>query len=296
MICRIAVITMSLIALTSIGFLQAQPSCTHTQAGGLYKEAVSSQDLLEKIVLYQRAIELCPQYAEAHNNLADAYEKYGDVKKAEKEYLEALRLNAGLSSAYLSLGDIYFNKHNYLKAIEYYEKGLAINPNDGLAKENLKIAKDKKGEQLIIVEEKTDKIVKADEILDRLDQVKTMGVGGVTQQRIGFNNILFEFNSDKLKRESTAQLNEIGNALSILCKQKNKNITIEGHTDSIGKDDFNYKLSEKRAQTVKEYLGNHFGIPKSKLKVVGYGKMKPIESNNTEEGRRNNRRVELVSE
>jgi OmpA-OmpF porin, OOP family len=75
-----------------------------------------------------------------------------------------------------------------------------------------------------------------------------------------------------------------------------KNITIEGHTDNIGTNEYNQKLSEKRAKSVRQYLIDKFGINGSRLTAVGYGEEKPIASNDTAEGRQTNRRVEAVLE
>jgi len=71
---------------------------------------------------------------------------------------------------------------------------------------------------------------------------------------------------------------------------------IEGHTDNIGSAAYNQKLSEKRANSVRQYLIDKFGIDGSRLTATGYGLTKPIASNDTEEGRQKNRRVEAVME
>ena len=69
---------------------------------------------------------------------------------------------------------------------------------------------------------------------------------------------------------------------------------IEGHTDNVGTAEYNQKLSDARANSVRQYLINNFGIKASRLTAVGYGLTKPIASNNTEEGRQENRRVQAV--
>jgi outer membrane protein OmpA-like peptidoglycan-associated protein len=70
-------------------------------------------------------------------------------------------------------------------------------------------------------------------------------------------------------------------------------LEIQGHTDNKGSNDHNMKLSKHRANTVINYL-ELFGIDSKKLKAKGYGETKPVASNDTEEGRAKNRRVELV--
>jgi outer membrane protein OmpA-like peptidoglycan-associated protein len=126
------------------------------------------------------------------------------------------------------------------------------------------------------------------------DPIVQQAAGGVRVSTVTFNNILFEFGSDELRAESIPQLDEIGKALVTLCRDKNAKFLIVGHTDNIGGDDYNLKLSEQRAKAVKRYLVEGFSISPSKLKAVGYGKRKPIDNNNTEEGRSKNRRVEIV--
>ncbi len=71
---------------------------------------------------------------------------------------------------------------------------------------------------------------------------------------------------------------------------------IEGHTDSVGNDASNKALSEKRANSVRQYIIDKFGIDGSRLTAEGYGEEKPIASNDTAEGRQKNRRVEAVLE
>ena len=71
-------------------------------------------------------------------------------------------------------------------------------------------------------------------------------------------------------------------------------ITIEGHTDSFGGDQFNHTLSTKRAEAVREYFLATAGIAAERVVSVGYGETKPIASNETKEGRRKNRRIDVV--
>jgi outer membrane protein OmpA-like peptidoglycan-associated protein len=70
-------------------------------------------------------------------------------------------------------------------------------------------------------------------------------------------------------------------------------IEVEGHTDSVGSDAYNQKLSERRAESVKSYLLQQ-KIPGSELDSVGFGESRPVASNSTAAGRQQNRRVELV--
>lgn len=104
--------------------------------------------------------------------------------------------------------------------------------------------------------------------------------------------INFDFNSDKLRDESKTVLDKIA---ALLKEKSDWKMLIEGHTDNIGGDTFNQTLSEKRAAAVKNYLTNA-GIDASRLSSSGLGLSKPIAPNETEAGRAQNRRVELVKQ
>lgn len=104
-------------------------------------------------------------------------------------------------------------------------------------------------------------------------------------------NVLFEYNSDKLTAQSMATLDGIAPILTSN-KIKNARWLVEGHTDSKGSDKYNMDLSKRRAASVEAYLVSK-GVPASILKSVGFGESLPITTNDTEEGRARNRRVEL---
>ncbi len=106
------------------------------------------------------------------------------------------------------------------------------------------------------------------------------------------SKIFFETNSDKLKVASLAQLDELA---LILQRYPEANLIVEGHTDDVGKDDFNLTLSQKRTESVKNYLMGK-GIFESRLTAIGYGESKPIDDNTKELGRAKNRRVELKTQ
>jgi outer membrane protein OmpA-like peptidoglycan-associated protein len=70
-------------------------------------------------------------------------------------------------------------------------------------------------------------------------------------------------------------------------------VQVEGHTDSVGSDDFNQTLSEKRAEAVRDFLVSN-DVARDSITAKGFGKSRPVVSNDTAEGRQRNRRVELV--
>ncbi len=107
---------------------------------------------------------------------------------------------------------------------------------------------------------------------------------------VRLKNIYFDFDKTTLKSESFVELNKVVDFL-----KRNQSITIEisGHTDSKGSDTYNLNLSQGRSQSVVDYIISQ-GIEASRLQAQGYGESKPIDTNDTEPGRANNRRVEFT--
>ena len=102
-----------------------------------------------------------------------------------------------------------------------------------------------------------------------------------------------EFDTDKAVVKDKYR-NEIKKVADIMKAYPNTTAVIEGHTDNVDTAEYNQKLSDARANSVRQYLINNLGIKAFRLTAVGYGLTKPIASNNTEEGRQKNRRVQAV--
>ncbi len=140
-----------------------------------------------------------------------------------------------------------------------------------------------------------------DGVLDKDDQcpdvagtVANQGCPEVTEEVQAQLNeyartILFDTGRSSLKPESTSVFVDI---IRILNEYPNARFTVEGHTDSVGSNATNQRLSEERANAVRDFLINE-GIPGSRLEAIGYGEDRPIASNNTRAGRTQNRRVEI---
>ncbi|WP_040396699.1 OmpA family protein, partial [Cesiribacter andamanensis] len=107
--------------------------------------------------------------------------------------------------------------------------------------------------------------------------------------RITINNIFFDFDRATLRPESYPELNRL---LELMNEYPNMRIKIEGHTDSIGTDEYNKGLSERRAAAVARFLQVN-GIAQSRFSSVGLGESQPVATNDTDEGRQQNRRVEF---
>jgi OOP family OmpA-OmpF porin len=89
---------------------------------------------------------------------------------------------------------------------------------------------------------------------------------------------------------------DIDNLVSVMKQYPETNVALEGHTCSLGSDAYNKRLSQRRADAVKQYMVEKGGIAANRLNAIGYGEERPIASNATEEGRRQNRRTEAVVE
>jgi len=257
----------------------------------------------ERRAVFQRAVDLCPSYAEAHCNLADAIENTEETNegyvKAIAEYKKAIKYKNDLLHAHLGLGINYLRIGLDVKARDAFKKALELDPGNtmasrGLDEANQKISMDK------------DRIISKTEIIEALqgsEDDEEMGIVGiimgpepdtVAKGRMKFNKILFnEWSSAIVRPEAIAQLKEIGNALSSAAL-KNYRYAIEGHTDNRGPFEKNMQCSRDRAGSVKEHLVKHFNVRPDKITTQGYGPTRERFPNDTEEHMLKNRRVELL--
>jgi outer membrane protein OmpA-like peptidoglycan-associated protein len=107
---------------------------------------------------------------------------------------------------------------------------------------------------------------------------------------VSMPDVLFDFNKYTLKPEAREKLAKVS---GIVLAYPDLKLDVEGHTDSIGSDDYNQKLSEERANTVRGYLVSQ-GLKPDNISSVGLGKANPVADNATSQGRQRNRRVEMV--
>jgi OOP family OmpA-OmpF porin len=104
------------------------------------------------------------------------------------------------------------------------------------------------------------------------------------------DNVHFDFGKASLRADSYAELEEL---LSYMQHKDNIKIEIAGHTDNVGKESDNLKLSQQRAETIRNYLIKK-GIQAGRLVAKGYGSAQPVADNGTDEGRQLNRRTEVT--
>src|SRR5438046_320830 len=127
----------------------------------------------------------------------------------------------------------------------------------------------------------------ADNAVHRVD-VLSNAVANLDNYRVVSESAVhFGFDKDCLTKDAKAELDKLG---SNVPNTTGYIITVEGGTDSVGPADYNYSLSERRADSVVQYLGSKYNIPPHKIYIVRLGKYKPVEENKTHKGRTANRR------
>ncbi len=107
---------------------------------------------------------------------------------------------------------------------------------------------------------------------------------------VNLSDVLFDFDQASLKPGAKEKLAKVS---GILLAYPTLHLNVEGHTDSVGTDEYNLKLSQRRADAVRDYLTSN-GISAANVQSVGLGKEGPVASNDTATGRQQNRRVEMV--
>ena len=113
----------------------------------------------------------------------------------------------------------------------------------------------------------------------------------VTQQYCTILDLQFDIDKDTIERQDAEKLSVVGTFMN---KYPDTTAVIEGHSDDVGTDDYNMKLSQRRAEAVVAYLEESFHIAPTRLSAEGYGKARPVANNQTEAGKRRNRRIDAV--
>jgi len=129
------------------------------------------------------------------------------------------------------------------------------------------------------------------------DAMAPAAEAGATVERVTPNevrirmpsDITFDFNRADVKNEFVPRISDLARTLN---RYPNMSVVITGHADAIGSDEYNHRLSERRAWSVSEVL-SQFGVDRYRIRTAGMGEMAPIATNATEWGRARNRRVEI---
>jgi len=130
----------------------------------------------------------------------------------------------------------------------------------------------------------------ANNAVHRVDTLQSAVANLDNYRLVTETSVHFGFDKDTLTKDAKAALDQLATNVP---NTKGYIITLEGGTDSTGPEDYNYSLSERRADAVIQYLASEHNVPAHKIYLIGLGKDKPVESNKTREGRAKNRRVDV---
>lgn len=130
----------------------------------------------------------------------------------------------------------------------------------------------------------------ADNAVHRVDSLQNAVANLDNYRTLNESTVLFGFNKDNLTKQAKDALDQLASGVP---NAKGYIITVEGGTDSTGSAEYNYALSQRRADAVIQYLASQHGVPAYKIYLIGLGKDKPADSNKTAEGRAKNRRVDI---
>jgi OOP family OmpA-OmpF porin len=199
--------------------------------------------------------------------------------KEGTKYLSEAQIKGNYREAFKKIGGVvhYEDRYNLHMSLDKGGKvtWVHVNPWNGGQGIALYIVEEKAMEQYVVAD--------ADALAQEISLTGKVAVYG----------IFFDTGKAVVKPESEAALKEITKLLKEDTKLK---IYVVGHTDSVGKLDYNMNLSRKRAEAVVEVLVSKHGISSSRLKAHGVGPLVPASSNRSDEGRAMNRRVELVEQ
>jgi len=124
----------------------------------------------------------------------------------------------------------------------------------------------------------------------RVDMLTNTVLNLDNYRSVADTSVHFGFDKDTLTKEAKEAIDQLAASVATT---KGYIITVEGGTDSVGSEDYNYGLSQRRADAVIQYLASEKNIPAYKIYLIGLGKDKPVESNKTRDGRAKNRRVDI---
>jgi OmpA-OmpF porin, OOP family len=130
----------------------------------------------------------------------------------------------------------------------------------------------------------------ANNAVQRVDSLTNTVANLDNYRPVAETSVHFGFNKDNLTKNAKEALDQLATDIK---NTKGYIITVEGGTDSVGPSDYNYDLSQRRADAVIQYLASEHNVPAHKIYLIGLGKDKPVDSNKTSEGRAKNRRVDV---
>ena len=228
----------------------------------------------------------------------------GDYRTAENLLERALSINAENPYTWLNLGVVYQDTQRYDDARRAYQTVIRLNPSQTAKASNAEAYTGKSLADIARINlanlppataagnagsgfRDTDR----DGVPDEADRCGNTPVNAVVGKNGCWTLVdIFESGKAQIRPKAEGLLDDV---VAILKKNPSLSLKIQGHTDDRGPADMNQRLSEDRARAVSEYLIRK-GIAADRLKWVGYGQDRPVASNETTEGRKQNRRVELM--
>jgi outer membrane protein OmpA-like peptidoglycan-associated protein len=277
----------------------------------------------EEAACYRKALEIDPNHAGAHFNLAyvldyqarrnwrgaeTAWDDVGCIHEAAGHYAETARLDVEREDAFINLAQVVdllistpsrrppdlYRLRDYLRiAQEAGKQASASKSVDYSRSIDPIVTKIEKRIAELVSANVPGGVVKAEEISQNLGKSFTRGQSPYQGPRVPLM-IHFDTGKSSISPKSAAQLKEMGKALDAE-GLGDAVILIEGHADSRGDMDFNQRLSEQRAHSVKEYLVSRFNLNSERFSIKGYGETRPIRPNETADDLAMNRRVEFVN-
>lgn len=252
---------------------------------------------------YEIALSINPDLAKAYNNRGVAKIALHDTSGAISDYDKALSLDLKLAEAFLNRGTAYYFKKNFTFAQRDYNSAIMIDGEYAEAYFGRGLTEYVTGDKIracgdwntsfalgYTKDYETINRICLPEHADEDPELNPAEFSWVSRLRI-----LTESGRWEIK---PSYMEIIGKVAKLMKAYSTLNIEIQGHADSVNRSkdrDLNKKLSQKRAEAVRDILIG-LGVPSTRLIAVGYGELRPVKPNNTEEGREQNRRIEFVIE
>lgn len=276
-----------LVAATCILILTTCPAlATEQECSTLKNQIKKERNLLKKRKILDHAVTLCPRDAEIHYSYAYAAERLRKYDEAQSHYLKSTELDNNYAKAHFGLGDIYMVLGNAKSAIDSYQRGLALVPQNKRARSALDLA------QIKYKSESGEQITTAEFIQVMQESKAEETTQGAVDGPLLRMQIHFYSASSQLSEKAMNQLVNVGKALENPALS-GKKFELSGHTDDTGNPEDNLILSKHRAEQVRQYLIETFAIQPEALIVAYYGDTRPAVLNISTESRAMNRRVEF---
>lgn len=264
----------------------AAAAAREIDCAALLEHIRSRTGLVEKASLLEVASGKCPNDPAVAYEHAFALERLRRYPEALRQYRTASRLDPRNGKAAIGAGDTLMVLGDPAGAVGAYEKGLALDPGNERARRALDLARIKSRAQ-------GGADISSEEFVRVMTEAEARsGPAESAEGPLVRMQILFRSSSARLDAAALQRLDVVGKALRspVLGRAR---LEIAGHTDASGDPEANLALSRSRAESVRAYLVETFGIAADRLGVTSFGQARPIVPNTTPENRRVNRRVEF---